>query len=180
MHYAVDGHGLIDEFVEHRIRKPADESPPKLTLDTCVEFRRATNPLQTRDNAVEELAPSPGRYSSYHRKPAVTSSAASGAKRTSTATVQFPKPSGHLIPRQGRLWTGGETAAAPLNLCKLPLVDRHVFRAAGDIIPEILNQLEFLGGREAEDRGCVGCHGNCSTAVVIVQRASIGLSRFIS
>ena len=60
MHYAVDGHGLIDEFVEHRIRKPADESPPKLTLDTCVEFRRATNPLQTRDNAVEELAPESG------------------------------------------------------------------------------------------------------------------------
>ena len=124
MHDPIDGHGLIDEFVEHRIWKPA-----------------------------------------------VASAAASGAKPTSTAMVQLPQPSGHLIPRKGRLRTGSEIGPAPLNLCKLPGVNGHVFRPARDIFPEILDQLEFLGGGEAEDRACIGCHGNCSAAVVIAQPA---------
>jgi hypothetical protein len=85
--------------------------------------------------------------------------------------VQFPQPSGHLIPRQGRLRTGSEIGPATLNFGKLPGVDGHVFRLARDIIPEILDQLEFLGGGEAEDRACIGCHGNCSAAVVIAYQA---------
>ena len=85
--------------------------------------------------------------------------------------MQFPQPSGHLIPRQGRLRTGSEIGPATLNFGKLPGVDGHVFRLARDIIPEILDQLEFLGGGEAEDRACIGCHGNCSAAVVIAYQA---------
>jgi len=60
VHDPINRHRLIDEFVEHCIRKPADQSPPKLASDTCMEFRRATDPLQTREDAVEKLATEPG------------------------------------------------------------------------------------------------------------------------
>ena len=85
--------------------------------------------------------------------------------------MQFPQPSGHLIPRQGRLRTGSKIGPAPLNFGKLPGVDGHVFRPARDIIPEIFDQLEFFGGGEAEDRACIGFHGNYSAFVVIAYQA---------
>lgn len=136
-----------------------------------MEFRRATDPLQTREDAVEKLATEPGPL---FLVPAEASGCVGSRIRCEAnlnrhGAVPAAERSSH--PRTGPTPDGKRDWPGALSFGKLPRVDGHVFRLARDIIPKILDQLEFLGGGEAEDRACIGCHGNCSAAVVIAYQA---------
>ncbi len=58
----------------------------------------------------------------------------------------------YLIPRssRGRIFCQIRFPARQFLL--LPIVDRHRFRHGREIVPQIFDQLEFLGGTEIKDR----------------------------
>jgi len=56
-----------------------------------------------------------------------------------------------------------EVFATPFDLFELPGVYGHIVRPTRDIVPEILDQLEFLGSAQREKGRGVGGHRDVST-----------------
>jgi hypothetical protein len=57
---AIDCHCVLRIFVEHRVGKPPDQSPSIIFIDHCVQFRVATDGLNARVNASQEVFTEPG------------------------------------------------------------------------------------------------------------------------
>src|SRR6266436_1890297 len=79
------------------------------------------------------------------------SCSASGA-RISSAAIAAADPAFHFFPRESGSRILQEIRLSPRQLLLLPVVDRYSIGRGGELIPQILHELELLRGAQIKDR----------------------------
>src|SRR4051812_42570115 len=88
-------------------------------------------------------SPKPGRRCSYQSYASLMSCSASGTS-ISSAAISDSNPGFHVPPRNAREWLIDQIGLAPCELLFLPLVNRNIRWDSGEIVPEVLDQLQFF------------------------------------
>ena len=83
-----------------------------------------------------------------------------------SASMSFSDPRDDLFPREPRGGSILQVRMTPVELFLLPIVDGDILGVRGEVIPEVFDQPELLGGAEVEDRGRFVAHLSILSAAI--------------